>query len=588
MAEFIQNPKNSYLFGALALFVTVYGPRLSPKLPKPIQDLFENGFFRAAVMFIAIYVAQRDIKVALVVTIVFMVLMNVVQNTNVFESFLQNYERSIENFQDLTDSQQKCKSTLVQSGQAANSNTDSSVPAGTVKIHHGGTQYSDYNWSGNVTTQADSPGKGVQGIVDWCKTTQKGSIGSHNTVNSAGYGVPQACDAIVRDCDGKFTGGGYGPGSLPAQLQANPVCSTLQKKPDWTLQKISNEKVGDTQKYGDQTVTCVQQAYGSGCKPHPDSMLLKKSATSAGSGDIRTNTKTPSGRCIKDSDVDSPTGDLENSCLHSGQCCNYQGANKPGSRCVKLPGGQGPYEPGFGVCVNPQPDAKKDPRPLGDYKYLKNANLTWDESTGLSGPSNYLPNVPHNWGTNIDGSNFPNDGDVKFGQLFTDTQGATIGRGCWAIESGGITPESAASQGNFDSNLTNLSSGDTPSNTASLSQAYSSPSTLQNIPIRGNQQATTSLNIPQGDGASTHNIENFVGSRNADFHSQLNQTNQISGAPVSNCGNYNPKSVNFTGTAWYPLNDTNQYQSKRGKDYLILIRRYLMKVSYTNFIDVNI
>ena len=81
MAEFIKNPKNSYLFGALALFVTVYGPRLSPKLPQPIQNLFENAFFRASVMFLAIYVAQRDIMVSLVVTIVFMVLMNVVQTS---------------------------------------------------------------------------------------------------------------------------------------------------------------------------------------------------------------------------------------------------------------------------------------------------------------------------------------------------------------------------------------------------------------------------------------------------------------------------------------------------------------------------
>ncbi len=98
MAEFIKNPKNTYVFGLLVLFVTMYGPRLSPKLPKPIQKLFENSLFRSSIMFFAIYMAQHDIKVALIVTIVFMLLMNVVQNSNLFETFLQNYEKNMEGF----------------------------------------------------------------------------------------------------------------------------------------------------------------------------------------------------------------------------------------------------------------------------------------------------------------------------------------------------------------------------------------------------------------------------------------------------------------------------------------------------------
>ena len=110
MAEFIKKPQNTYLFGLLALFITLYGPRLSPKLPEPIQELFEKTWFRAAVMFLAVYLAQRDFRVSLLVTVVFLVLMNIVQNTNVFETFLQNYEKNIEGFAsaDLTAPQQKC------------------------------------------------------------------------------------------------------------------------------------------------------------------------------------------------------------------------------------------------------------------------------------------------------------------------------------------------------------------------------------------------------------------------------------------------------------------------------------------------
>lgn len=106
MAEFIKNPQNSYVFGLLALFATMYGPRLSPKLPEPIQKLFEHSWFRGAIMFLAVYMAQHDFKVSLIVTIVFMVLKNVVHNSNLFETFLQNYEKNMEGF---TDSQtNKC------------------------------------------------------------------------------------------------------------------------------------------------------------------------------------------------------------------------------------------------------------------------------------------------------------------------------------------------------------------------------------------------------------------------------------------------------------------------------------------------
>ncbi len=43
MAEFVKNSKNTYIFGLLALFATLYGPRLSPKLPDPVQNLFTHS-----------------------------------------------------------------------------------------------------------------------------------------------------------------------------------------------------------------------------------------------------------------------------------------------------------------------------------------------------------------------------------------------------------------------------------------------------------------------------------------------------------------------------------------------------------------
>ena len=103
MAEFIKNPQNTIIFGLIALFVTLYGVRLSPKLPDPVLKLFENKVFRAVVIFFIVYMADHDIHVSLLVTIAFMIITNSLQNSNMFETFLQNYERNMEGFNNLPE-----------------------------------------------------------------------------------------------------------------------------------------------------------------------------------------------------------------------------------------------------------------------------------------------------------------------------------------------------------------------------------------------------------------------------------------------------------------------------------------------------
>ena len=44
--------QNSYLFALLTLFLTMYGPRLQPKLPSTLRNLFDNVAFRLIVLFL--------------------------------------------------------------------------------------------------------------------------------------------------------------------------------------------------------------------------------------------------------------------------------------------------------------------------------------------------------------------------------------------------------------------------------------------------------------------------------------------------------------------------------------------------------
>ena len=78
--------ENTYLFAVLSIFLGVYGPRLHIRLPSGIRNLFSNVFFRAFVIFMVVYMADRDMGASLTIVIIFMVMMNVLNTVHIFES----------------------------------------------------------------------------------------------------------------------------------------------------------------------------------------------------------------------------------------------------------------------------------------------------------------------------------------------------------------------------------------------------------------------------------------------------------------------------------------------------------------------
>jgi hypothetical protein len=82
---------STYFFGILVLFSVIYGPRLSPKLPDSIRNLFSSQAFRALVMFLVLFNSDRSLGLvmSLTIVIIFMVLMNIIQTGNLLETFRQ-------------------------------------------------------------------------------------------------------------------------------------------------------------------------------------------------------------------------------------------------------------------------------------------------------------------------------------------------------------------------------------------------------------------------------------------------------------------------------------------------------------------
>ena len=63
-------------YGLIAMLLTIYGPRLHPKLPDGIRDLFNNDYFRFSIIAIIIYLSNRDLQLALLISIMFVIIMS--------------------------------------------------------------------------------------------------------------------------------------------------------------------------------------------------------------------------------------------------------------------------------------------------------------------------------------------------------------------------------------------------------------------------------------------------------------------------------------------------------------------------------
>ena len=108
--------ESTWLFGVLSLFLALYGPHLSPKLPGVVRKLFDSAVFRGVILFLVIYLAGKNMAASLTVTVIFLVVMGILQQTKLLsdvneffvnERFSQNgrpvakcenYENDIEQF----------------------------------------------------------------------------------------------------------------------------------------------------------------------------------------------------------------------------------------------------------------------------------------------------------------------------------------------------------------------------------------------------------------------------------------------------------------------------------------------------------
>ncbi len=89
---------NPLVIGLISIALTIYGPRLSPKLPDFIRNAFNNSFFRLIVLVLVIFIGSRNIRLSFVLAILFMVLMSITNNQNIKEDFEQQLNEYYANY----------------------------------------------------------------------------------------------------------------------------------------------------------------------------------------------------------------------------------------------------------------------------------------------------------------------------------------------------------------------------------------------------------------------------------------------------------------------------------------------------------
>jgi len=104
---------NPIIYSVLALFLAIYSPRLAPKIPNWLMDLFQNEIFKFIILLLVVYVSSKDLQLSLLISIAFVMVMSIVNYQYTEEQF-SNYMETFQNIET------PLESTSVSSNRANN------------------------------------------------------------------------------------------------------------------------------------------------------------------------------------------------------------------------------------------------------------------------------------------------------------------------------------------------------------------------------------------------------------------------------------------------------------------------------------
>ena len=131
MNQYLQSAliENTYLFALLTLVITLYGPRLAPELPVSIKQLFNSVVFRTLLIFLLVFMAKKNIKVSIVVSVIFLVIQGMIDKDNALLALFYKQNNNIAENEQMDEA------------------VHQQVTGGIVESFFDGPNNSDGNWS---------------------------------------------------------------------------------------------------------------------------------------------------------------------------------------------------------------------------------------------------------------------------------------------------------------------------------------------------------------------------------------------------------------------------------------------------------
>ena len=78
---------NKYFFAVFSILMLMYAAQIRQPLPQFMMDLFQNPIFRIAILFLILVRGYKDIQFSLIVSVAFILIMNIVNEQLFKESF---------------------------------------------------------------------------------------------------------------------------------------------------------------------------------------------------------------------------------------------------------------------------------------------------------------------------------------------------------------------------------------------------------------------------------------------------------------------------------------------------------------------
>ena len=102
--KFIMN--RPVLLGILTLFLALYAPRLHPKVPPILRVLLNSPLFRFLVLVLIIYMSNRDLTMALIISIAFIFVISLTNTLEAYEYF-SHHEETFSNYETFIDTEKE-------------------------------------------------------------------------------------------------------------------------------------------------------------------------------------------------------------------------------------------------------------------------------------------------------------------------------------------------------------------------------------------------------------------------------------------------------------------------------------------------